>query len=352
MNSKRFIRLSLCLTLVLLILVAGVQVAVDPLFQYHTPWFGMKPVMTGERYQNAGVAKSFEYKNVIMGNSLAQNFKVSDIGEALGGKTVKLTASGSHPLDWTYTLDVLSKKNKSPTNIVMNMDPYIFNGSYNELKHELPTYLYDNNYLNDGNYLFNFSILQKYTYRAVMNNLTHNIPDYDTFMLWDDDFEYGKDFVLSHYNRPEVSTGAYDIDDIEKYCDNISKNLSLLLPYFEEMSDTEFVFFLSPFSMLYWDRETRENGLEKQKAGYLKTCEILSAYDNVTLYLWTDDEMLGVMGDLNNYCDEAHYCPDVCEMMAERIGDKEGIITKETYKEEINKLFDYVENYDYDSLFV
>ena len=59
MNAKRFAKLSISLTLVMLILVAAVQIAIDPLFQYHQPWFGLKPVVTNERYQNPGIAKTF-----------------------------------------------------------------------------------------------------------------------------------------------------------------------------------------------------------------------------------------------------------------------------------------------------
>ena len=112
MNAKRFARLSTSLTLVLLMLVAALQIAIDPLFQYHQPWFGLKPVVTDERYQNAGIAKDFDYENAIIGNSLSENFYVSDVEKVFGGKTVKLTAAGSHTSDWKYSLDIL--KNKSP----------------------------------------------------------------------------------------------------------------------------------------------------------------------------------------------------------------------------------------------
>ena len=349
MKSKTFIKITLSLLLAGLILVAGVQIAIDPLFQYHTPWFGLKPVITNERYQNAGVAKNFDFENVIIGNSLSENFKVSDVSSAFGGETVTLTASGSHALDWTYTLDVLNAKSKYPEHILFNMDPYIFQASYRELKHDVPRYLYNSDYSDDVNYLFNFSIINDFTYDTIKKNKSNRIPDYDSFMIWDDDFEYGKDFVLDHYSRPEIS---HEEPDIKGYTENVTGNLKLLLPYVEEMPDTEFVFFFSPFSMLYWDTQTRVNAVEKQKAGYITACEILSEYDNVTLYLWTDEKMLDIMGNLDNYVDEAHYSPEVCEVMAERIRNREGIITKDTYEKEINNLFDYIESYDYDSLLI
>lgn len=349
MTSKTYIKAALSILLVMLMLTAVLQIAVDPLFQYHTPWFGLKPVITNERYQNAGVARTFDFKNAIIGNSLAENFKVSDVSRAFGGETVKLTASGSHPLDWTYTLDVLSGRGKVPEHILFNLDPYIFLASSTELKHDLPKYLYDTDYLNDVNYLFNFSIINDFTYDTVRKNKNDQFPDYDAFMLWDDAHDYGRDFVLSHYSRDEISEAVPDIDG---YVKNISDNLSLLLPYIEKMKDTEFVFFFSPFSMIYWDKQTRANSIEKEKAGYLKACEILSAYKNVTLYLWTDDEVFDVMTDLEYYCDEAHYNPEVCEMMAERIGNHEGIITKDNYVEAVDTLFEYIRGFDYESLFV
>ena len=99
MNGKRFVKLSVSFTLVLLLLVGVSQITIDPLFQYHKPWFGLKPVVTDERYHNAGIAKTFDYDNVIIGNSLAENFYVSDVEKMFGGKTVKLTAAGSHTSD-------------------------------------------------------------------------------------------------------------------------------------------------------------------------------------------------------------------------------------------------------------
>ena len=50
MSGKRFVKLSLILTAVLLLVIAAVNVLVDPLFQYHRPWFGLEPVVTNERY--------------------------------------------------------------------------------------------------------------------------------------------------------------------------------------------------------------------------------------------------------------------------------------------------------------
>ena len=56
------------------------------------------------------------------------------------------------------------------------------------------------------------------------------------------------------------------------------------------------------------------------------TCERLLRYKNVSLYLWEDNEMLEMMEDLNNYIDEAHYGPDMCDKLTKRIGALKKII--------------------------
>ena len=212
----------------MLLITSLIQIIIDPLFQYHTPWFGMQPVIKNERYQNAGIAKNFEFDNAIIGNSLAQNFRASDISKAFGGKTVKLTAAGSHTLDWTYLLNILSKRKNAPNNIILNIDPYILTASYTSLKHPLPKYLYDTNYLNDINYLLNFEIFSDFTYISTVANIKNSVPEYDDFVLWNKDFEYGKDFVVKNYKKLnpdlEIAVAKKTVGDVDT--EIVSKNLS------------------------------------------------------------------------------------------------------------------------------
>ncbi len=348
MNSKRFIKLSLSLTLILLILVASVQVAIDPLFQYHKPWFGLKFVIADERYINAGVAKNGSFENAVIGNSMSENYMPSDVSALFGGESVSLVMYGSYALDWSYVLNILSKRNSRVNNILINLDPYVFEASPTHFEHELPRYLYDDNIVNDVKYLFNFSIIDHYTFRMLQKNKNNTIPDPNTYFMWDDGNVCGKENALASYNRPDIS---FDNSNINDYTKKIDANLNLILPYIQTMKDTRFTFFVSPFSMLYWDGENRTNNIVKQKAGYMEMCKILTEYDNVSLYMWTDDEMLGIMSDLDNYRDETHYSAIISKQLLDRIEEKKGLITKNNYSREVDKLFEYIESYDYDSLF-
>lgn len=348
MNSKRFIRLTLCLTLILLILAASVQIAIDPLFQYHKPWFGMDAFVKKERYQDAGMAKNFDFENVIMGSSMSQNFRVNEYEELFGGETVKLTMEGSSSIDWTYLLDDLIHRENHPKTILTNLDPYTYRAETDTPSHELPIYLYDFNHLNDANYWFKFQIYNDFTVESVIRNLKYDLPDINEAYVWTPFKQIGTKYALSHYQRAELSEVA--VDD-EQYAQLSADNMRLLAPYMELMPETQFVFYCSPFSLLYWDGQMRNNTVEAHKQAYLSAIDELLEHDNVSVYLWTDDEMLGIMSDLDNYADEAHYSEDINGLMLQRIVEKQGLLTKESYQLEVDRLFDYIENFDYEKLF-
>ncbi len=234
-------------------------------------------------------------------------------------------------------------------NIVMNFDPFIFDSSSTETKHYLPTFLYDNNPLNDVNYLYNFSILKKYTLNSVHANLHNEIPEIDTLFVWEDDgVKRGKKFVLEHYNRPNKTDIIPNTDITMSLA---KENINLLLPYFDSMKNTEFFLFFSPFSIAYWDEQYRLNKIDMWKSVYLEICKILVNYDNVHLLFWTDDNMMTIITNLENYKDTAHYVPEICPEIVDRINNLDGKLTPKNYIGEINKFFDYIIQYDYQQIF-
>ncbi len=347
MKSKNFIISAISLVLAALIGIGGITMLIDPLFLYHKPLFGLEPVITNERYQNAGVAKNFDFDNAIIGNSMCENFKLSDFESCFNGTTMKLTASGSHAIDWTYLLEIFKNRDEQPQNIVMNFDTDILAASATKTKHYLPDYLYDNKILNDINYLFNFSILKDHTFKTIRYNLNNNIPDINTVFVWDQGI-IGKEQVLSLYDRP-VETNVKP--NIESALNLAIENINLLIPYFESMKETEFTLFFSPFSIVYWDEQTQLNKIELWKSVFSEIFNILIDYDNVHLFFWTDDEMMNIITDLNNYRDDTHYTSEISLEIVNRISNQEGKLTKQNYLYEIEKFFDFISTYDYEQIF-
>ena len=343
MNAKRFIITALSVLLAGSLLVTGLQIAVDPLFQYHTPWFGMKPVLTDERYQYAGVARNFEYDNVILGNSFCENFKPSDFDRAFGGKTVKLAISGSTTKDWGLLLDIVNQRPTPPKYVVFNVDPYSMLTPTPEPSATVPAYLYDNDLFNDAGYFFNFGTLS-IALDAIRQNIRGTVPDADTVFLQQ---ARGKEAVLNGRDTIAPVEEAPSADDALR---RASGNLDLLLGYIKTMPDTEFRVFFTPVSILYWYKVREEKNTDGWYAVFRLICEKLQQQPNVRLYLWSDGEMLDVISDLDNYVDEAHCSPEICERMVLRMRDNVGLVTPETYEEKIGRLFEYTGGFDYAAL--
>ena len=346
MSGKKFIRISLILTAAFLVLIAAVNVAIDPLFQYHKPWFGLEPVITNERYQNAGVIKHFDFDNAIMGTSMCENFKVSEVNEVFGGQTVKVTMSGSSAYNMTYQFNIMKNRQELPKNILCCMDSIIFEAPSHTDKNPIPVFLYNNDLFDDAEYLWNFTIFNDFTFQTIMLNINHSVPDYDTVFSWNE--EKRNENAIDNYKRPEKSNESVNT---KAYLTLEKENLALLTQYIASMPETTFVFFMSPFSMLYWDEQTRLNRVLTLKAAYLEACKTLTSYKNVKVHFWADEEMLAIMSDLDNYVDACHYNGQVSSEILKRIKNKQGLVNSNNYQEQVNTLFQYIENFDYEKLF-
>lgn len=345
MKSKKFFCCAILLIAIILFVIGTVQIVIDPLFLYHRPFWGLQPVIQNEEYQNAGIAKNFEYDNVIIGNSMSENFRTSWFDEGFSETTVKLTLHGSVPLHWDYLLRIISNRNQPPKRIILNFDYLTLCSSVTESPMMIPLYLYDSNPLNDVNYLYNFSILKNYTLNFLKKNLSNEIPDIDQIYLWDDGTICNEDSFWEHYQFQFMETVGP-----EAASQSALENIQLLSPYFEELCDTEFIFFFSPWSITHWRDAIQNNEIPDMKAAFSVALEELSHYKNVTLYMWQDKEMRGIMEDMNNYKDIIHYSGEVNQLMAQRICAGNGIIQPDDYQSEMDLFFDYIENYDYSHL--
>ncbi len=347
MKHSTFIIILFATTGVILSFFTVVNIAIDPLCQYHKPWFGLQPVMMKKRYQIAGIARNFDIENAVIGNSLAENIRQTDLDMALGGKVVRLTAEGSHPLDWCLVLNILQKRESAPRKLLFNLDPFIFCGSPTKLKHEWPLYLYDCNPFNDIQYLWNIDITWEMTREWIKANRRHHIPEPDAGYVRDESVQHGREFIMKRMQREPIANTS---PDEVAYITNALENLSLLKPYFKAMPQTEFIFFCSPFSILYWDSCRRNLTFNACRESYRQVFELLLEYPNVTVFFWEDDEMFRAICNLDYYADSAHFNTPIGHLICERICGENGRITRDNYQTKLQLFFDILEAFDYDSL--
>lgn len=287
----------------------------DPFYHYHAPWFGLKAVLSEKEYQVPGSLRHFTYDSVLVGSSVVENNDNAWYDEAFGGTTIKAVRSYGGIADLVWYLN-LAFDAQEIRQVFFNLDPASLTQEA-ETTFEAtgcPLYLYDDNPFNDIQYLLNKTVLLEKIPYEIARSLA---SDYNEGLSYN--WAEGKDFsengVLTHYLRrrePEEALAA------EAKREQLEANLALLTEMVEAHPDTQFYFFLPPYSMIWWDDAVR-NGLEKV---YLydeeRAAGTLLAYDNVRFYDFQN--VTETVTDLNRYMDTVHFDPqtnyEICQAMA------------------------------------
>lgn len=349
-TSKIKVHISIIAISVLLILAlcAGAVYYVDPFFHYHAPLEGFPYVVDNQLTQNPGMAEHMEYDSVILGSSMTVNFETDWFLELMDLNTLKLSYSSAYPKDISNILEKVYKpyedgRNKDIKDVFLGLDIVTYSGDINETKYPLPKYLYDDNPINDINYLINKDVLLNYVMRPIVDpeptDLSH------VYASWWTDEYYNEEWVLM--NHDAILTMESVEMDPDSFLEPIKANLEAnICPYIEEHSETEFVIFFPPYSILFWNDVIMGNRLEATLNAYRCVANKLKDYQNVSMYFFPCYEE--VVTDLNNYADYTHYHPSVNRYMTECFVDGEYKIDADNDIEVyIERLTNMINGYDF-----
>ena len=330
-----------------LLLIFGVMLIVDPYFHFHKPIKGLSYRLYSERYINDGIAKHFEYDAIITGTSMNQNFKTSQMDKLFGTNSVKMTFSGGGFEEISDNLETALKSENEVKMVLWGLDYLGLNRDYDyRFYEEYPEYLYDNNPFNDVSYVWNKTIL----FEGLINTLLMNLKEepsttFDEYSSWDSERGWG--MVSKYYQRTEEILPMEEVtqEEIDRTTKNIQENLVNLV---NKYPDTEFIFFYTPYSILYWESLYRDGWLDIQLEVERIASEMLLECENVKLYSYF--HKTDIMNNIDNFRDKEHYMPEINDMIMEWLANDEGRITKENYMDVIAWEREYYTNYDYDSL--
>ena len=346
--KKWFIKCILSLAAAL-IFAALITIVVDPYFHYHRPFSFLSYRLYDERYTNDGISRHFDYDAIITGTSMAQNFKVSEMNALFDTNAVKETFSGAGYQEISENLDRALTRNENLNTILLALD---YNGllrSYDWKQYDqYPTYLYDNNPINDVSYLFNKSIL----YHGVLSNLTMTLSGtpsttMDEYSSWQK--ETGLECILYSYDRENVSPepslefGAEELDIVTQ---TITANVTDLA---DKYPDTTFYIFYPPYSICYWDALNIKGTLMRQTQAEQAATELILECPNIKLYNFFDQ--YDVVCNPDYYCDDGHYSAEINSRILYWIANDIGLVTKENYLEKLEQERNFYLNFDYDSIY-
>lgn len=323
-------------------LCAAVVVTVDPFFHYRAPdpeaevWFE-------QRCQTAGLLRSQDYETVLMGTSLAANYRPLWFDAYFDTRTVKATFPNGGFHEFSQALDYACQTH-DVKRVIFGLDPNILVRSVEEAPDQLPAYLYDTNPWNDSPYLLNKDVLVRALY-VVREKAAGNTQALQDAFVWDGNVFFSKELALAGYQRPEAEDTVLPEDAFFDICD---ENLAVVETWLTEHPDTEFIFYYSPYSILFWDKMERQGRTDAMFAVLKHATEALLAYDNVKIQCFLTD--IDTITDLDNYADHIHVAGRVTWKMSKAMAGTEHLLTLENYEAKLDALREYVVNYDYESI--
>jgi hypothetical protein len=315
------------LSILTLSIMGGINFILDPFQQYRKAQF-YKPIYDNERYLNPGLAKTYDYNQVIIGSSMTENFLLSDTKEILGfTKPIKFCMSGATAYEIKIMLDSAYQHRKIDS-VIYGIDLFSFTGGTTRLfdgEGSLPFYLYDNNRLNDYRYLLSFD-----TFKFSLDSFVLPKPavmfDFNRMYEWqhkvnEDDFngtDRRAEWKEKYGFNPDYTKSEFTLKAMKA---NIDTNL---IPLIQNHPETTFYLFYPPYSILAFK--------DMENKGWLSTVEQfkrhlfiqLAHYPNVKIYDFQASKE--VTCNLDNYKDLLHYHQRINRWMLEEMINEKYLI--------------------------
>ncbi len=317
MKDRKCFFLTIIIVVLAITPISAIVLYIDPFFHYHKPNPAFSYQLTNQSYQNPGIARNFDYDGLICGSSMVELMKPSQFNEKMGLHMVKLPYSGGTTNNMRIITEQAFQSNTNLKCVIWGLDMYALSAEKDALKMELPDYLYDNNPLNDCSYLLNKEVLFSFIPDALRGSETDEI-NFDTAYNWGETNRnrYSKVTVLSEMKTPIGSENqepvAAKID--ENYIANIQENI---IPLVKQHPETQFIFFVPPYPIVYWYSSYIAGTLQTVVANLDYTMTELLQYDNVQLFFYPN--MTENTTNLYQYMDLMHYSPQVATKIADDI---------------------------------
>lgn len=351
-KSKLWITAFLVMSLGALAAAAAVVVKVDPFFHYHKPRTDVYYYeLFNERSQNNGITRNFDYDALITGSSVTENFKTSEMDAIFGTNSIKVSYFGAYYKEVNDNIQVALESNPNLKIVVRGLDMNYFILDKDDMHEEqgtFPTYLYDDNVLNDVNYVLNRDVIFNRVYPMLQENdeegFIPGIASFDDYGFWMSGYTCG-----IHAIRPDgvPVKGAGEpvhlsAEEQELLLENIRQNVTALP---SQYPDVEFYYFFTPYSSVWWQSQWEEGTIYRQIEAEKLVIEEILQYDNVKLYSF--NMLTDYTTDLNNYVDTVHYASWINTLMLRYMHDGKCLLTWENYEDYLASELEFYTTYDY-----
>ncbi len=345
--ARRFVVQFIAIALSLLLLAAAAVFVIDPLYQYHTPWFGLGMPLFSERYQNAGLARQMEYDAVILGSSMVESNRARWYNAAFDCRTLKLSIASAFLSEYDQTLSLIYQR-QTLDYVFLCLDVYPLTDGGGFTWQSCPAYLYDNDPLNDVKYIWNRDVLLD-TFPQYFEGCKAPAPLEDAF-AYADRVSFGRSVSLTPHLawRSAVAPAEAQLPR-DTYLESCSEALTGITGHIAAHPETTYYIFFPPYSAIYWDKQIRLGLAEAQLSAVRQAAETLTAYLNVRLFCFLGAEEY--VCDLERYSDAMHFDRATSESLVSDMRSGVYEVTSENCAAVSEALEDWIMRLDYDALF-
>ncbi|MCM1303497.1 MAG: hypothetical protein NC305_05565 [Lachnospiraceae bacterium] len=340
----------------MLSIIGGQVVKVDPFFHYHRPNTELYYYpLDNQRNVNDGIVRHFEYDALITGSSMTENFKATEMDAIFGVHSVKVPFSGGSYKEVNDMLARALKCDPDLATVVRSLDMNYFFNTKDVMREDLgeyPTYLYDDNVINDVKYIFNRDIIFNRVYSMLRENdapgFVPGILAFDEYCYWSFLYPYGTNLASRSAIVSEGPVEPVHITEEEKEIihDNIEQNVTSLA---REYPDVDFYYFFPPYSAAWWEVKVADGTIYKQIEAEECIIEQILQCGNIKLFSFNN--RTDITTDINHYRDNDHYGSWINSLMLKWMHDGQYILTEENYKEYLWQELSFYTTYDYSLLY-
>ncbi len=318
---KIWVKNTLLILLSMIFLLISTNYISDP-YQHYRKTTIYPPFYGGDqRYLNPGIAKNYSYNSAIIGTSMTEQFYIPNVNKILELEFLKFSLSGATLYEQNYMLKTILEHDKLKR-VIWGVDLFSMAGnieSYRNGKENFPFYLYDDNILNDYQYLLNIDtffeflkILKKYYikkerfYYEIDNMfISHNIASKENALNAFYGNKFNQDFKKENYT-------------FEKLKDNFEHNV---IPIIQSNKDVEFHIYLPPYSILAWCQISDNNWLDDAYMMKEYMYKRLKTFNNV--YFYNFQEEMDFITNLDNYIDTTHYTSSFNDVILKHLKNRD-----------------------------
>lgn len=317
MATKRWALATLITLAALLALCAAAVYIVDPFEHYRES--AILPLYDQESYNNPGIVRNYEYNAAILGTSMVEMSHPSVIDACFGVTSVKLPMRGSHTAQMGWQLAHIFETRELEL-AILAVDAYSLMGPPDDMEEIFP-YLWNDNPLDDVNYLLNRDVLLVKIPRMLENIGKPTDTKRDDMYQWTDVVFAAKSV---YYSLPDVPQSEMTDPEyrLERSTENIRRHIET---YVAAHPETTFKIYMPPYSVAYWYLMTHQGLSEQQFRSRARVCELLLAYPNVEIYDFSS--RLEWITDLDEYFDYSHHSGAISDAIMHAMAAGENRVT-------------------------